>query len=69
MPTATMIPTATVRPPGAPWSMSEAATYLQVSVRHLQRMADAGHAKSIRIGKRVLIPDTEVRRLAENGTR
>jgi excisionase family DNA binding protein len=62
-------PTA-ARPPGRPWSLSEAADYLGVSERTITRMADAGRIRLLRIGTgrgRVLVPDSEIQRLAESG--
>jgi excisionase family DNA binding protein len=53
--------------PGAPWSIPEAAKYLSVSDRHLCRLIDAGKVRSVRIGRRRLIPDVELRRLADEG--
>jgi excisionase family DNA binding protein len=53
---------------GAPWSIQDAATYLTISMRHLHRLLDAGRVRSVRIGRRVLIPDAEIKRLAEHGT-
>jgi excisionase family DNA binding protein len=56
------------RPTGAPWPFAEAAAYLSVSLRHLVRLADAEKVKTIRLGRRRMIPDSEVRRLATEGT-
>jgi len=55
------------RPPGAPWPIPDAASYLTVSPRHLFRLIDAGRVKSILLGRRRLIADAEVRRLAAEG--
>jgi excisionase family DNA binding protein len=55
------------RPAGAPWPIPDAAGYLAVSTRHLIRLIDAGKVRSIRLGRRVLIPDAEVRRIAAEG--
>jgi len=55
------------RPAGAPWLVTEAAAFLRISPRHLWRLIDAGDVRSIRIGRRVLIADIEVRRLATGG--
>jgi hypothetical protein len=38
-----------------------------VSTRHLIRLIDASKVKSIQIGRRRLIPDSEVQRLAREG--
>jgi excisionase family DNA binding protein len=56
------------RPPGAPWPFREAAPYLGVSVPHLIRMADRNLVRTIRIGRRRLLPAWEVERLATDGT-
>lgn len=58
------------RTPGRPWSLSDAADYLGVSPRTLTRLADSGRLRLIRVGLgrgRVLVPDAELRRLAEEG--
>jgi excisionase family DNA binding protein len=52
---------------GAPWSIPDAARFLAVSERHLHRLLDAGKVRSVRLGRRRLIPDPEVRRLADEG--
>lgn len=52
---------------GSPWPLREAATYLSISKRHLHRLIDARKVKSIVIGRRRLVPDDEVRRLAREG--
>ncbi|AMV23320.1 Helix-turn-helix domain protein [Gemmata sp. SH-PL17] len=55
------------RPHGSPWPLDEAAAYLQISARHLHRLLDANKVRSVRLGRRRLIPDTEVQRLACDG--
>jgi excisionase family DNA binding protein len=55
------------RPPGAPWRVADAATFLDVSLRHLRRLLATSQVKSIRLGRRRLIPDAEVQRLARAG--
>jgi excisionase family DNA binding protein len=52
------------RAAGKPWSVGEAAQFLGVSERSLWRLIDAKEVKVARLGRRVLVPDTEVRRLA-----
>jgi excisionase family DNA binding protein len=52
---------------GAPWPFADCASYLSVSLRHLIRLADANKVKTIRFGRRRLIPDSEVQRLATEG--
>lgn len=56
-----------LRPPGAPWPLAEAAEFLGISKRHLHRLLDARKVRSIRIGRRRLLTDDEVRRLAREG--
>jgi excisionase family DNA binding protein len=55
------------RPAGAPWSIQDAAKFLTVSARHVHRLLDAGKLRSVRLGRRRLIPDSEVQRLAREG--
>jgi hypothetical protein len=55
------------RPEGAPWSLRDAAHFWGVSERHVAGLAAAGKIKTIRIGCRRLVPDAEVRRVAEEG--
>ena len=54
--------------PGAPWTIPDAANYCAVSDRHLRRLIDEQKVRAIRLGRRVLIPDAELRRLASEGT-
>jgi excisionase family DNA binding protein len=57
-----------VRPLGKPWSLREAADFLGVSERTLGRMAEENKLRVTRIGTgrgRVLIPDAELKRVAE----
>jgi excisionase family DNA binding protein len=56
-----------VRAPGSPWSINDAAQFLHVSTRHLHRLLDADKVCSLRLGRRRLIPDAEVQRLAREG--
>jgi excisionase family DNA binding protein len=62
-------PPLTGRPDGSPWPFPDAARFLAVSLRHLTRLADANQVKTIRLGRRRLVPDAEVKRLAAEGTR
>lgn len=55
------------RAPGSPWPITDAAQFLRVSTRHIHRLLDAGKVRSLRLGRRRLIPDTEVQRLAREG--
>jgi len=63
----TVTPSTAGRPAGAPWPIPDAASYLAVSMRHLIRLIDAGKVRSIRLGRRVLIPADEIARLAREG--
>jgi excisionase family DNA binding protein len=53
--------------PGAPWPIQDAAKHLGISERHLWRMIQQNKVHSIRFGRRVLLADTELRRLATEG--
>lgn len=55
------------RAPGSPWPIADAAQFLNVSTRHLHRLIDANKVRSIRIGRRRLLPDSEIQRLASEG--
>jgi excisionase family DNA binding protein len=55
------------RAPGSPWAISDAAAFLSISERHLHRLLNARKVGSVRIGRRRLIPDVEVQRLAREG--
>jgi excisionase family DNA binding protein len=54
----------TDRPVGKPWAVGAAAEFLGISTRTLWRLIDAHNVKVTRLGRRVLVPDAEVRRLA-----
>lgn len=56
------------RQPGAPWDMAAVARFLGLSTRHVVRLADGGKLETIRFGRRRLVPDREVRRVAAEGT-
>lgn len=56
------------REPGSPWPLDHAAAFLGISKRHLIRLIDDGKARALRLGRRVLVADAELRRLAEKGT-
>jgi excisionase family DNA binding protein len=60
-------PVPTIRPAGAPWNFVQAAKYLNISLRTLIRLADANRVRSIRYGRRRLIPAAELERLASEG--
>ncbi len=55
------------RADGQPWPILDAASFIGISDRHLRRLIDAGSIRTIRFGRRVLVPDAEVRRIAEQG--
>ena len=55
------------RPPGSPWPIAEVASYLAISARHLHRLVDLNAVRTIRLGRRRLVPDAEVQRLAREG--
>ena len=55
------------RAPGSPWPINDAAQFLHVSTRHMHRLLDANKVRSLRLGRRRLIPDAEVQRLAREG--
>ncbi|QEL17727.1 helix-turn-helix domain-containing protein [Limnoglobus roseus] len=59
----------TERPPGKPWSLADAAAFLGLHVRTVRRAVDAGKVRAIRFGKRVMIPDEIVKKLASQGLR
>lgn len=54
---------------GQPWTRLDAAKFLGLSVMTLRRAEIAGTLSVVRCGRRVLIPDLEVRRLAREGCR
>lgn len=62
-------PRPTGRPDGSPWPFPDAARFLAVSLRHLTRLADANKVKTIRFGRRRMVADAEVKRLAAEGCR
>lgn len=55
------------REPGKPWELTDLASFLSVSKKTLERAIKAEKLKAIRINRRVLVPDGEVRRVAETG--
>lgn len=57
------------RKAGKPWSIRDAAEFLGISDRHMRRLVDEGRCKHLRFGRRVLVPDAEVRRMAVEGER
>lgn len=69
MPTAESVQSTSTRPAGSPWSLIDSARFLGLSHRGLVRLIDAGKVRPIRFGRRVLIADAEIRRLASEGIR
>ena len=57
------------RQTGAPWSVRDAAKFLGISERHLIRLIEDAKVGSFLLGRRRLIADAEVRRVAEGGVR
>lgn len=57
------------RPPGAPWSLRDAAAFLGISERHLANLIAEGKVRSIKFGDRRLIPANELERLAAEGAK
>jgi excisionase family DNA binding protein len=57
------------RPPGKPWTLPEAATFLGVHLHTLRRAIERRKIKAIRFGRRVLLADVVVRALAVDGLR
>ena len=52
---------------GQPWELLSLAAFLRVSKKTLERAIKAEKLKAIRINRRVLVPDSEARRVAEAG--
>jgi hypothetical protein len=57
----------TERDPGSPWPLAEAAEFLNVCERTLTRAGELKKVRLIRFGRKIQVPDSEVRRLAEEG--
>jgi excisionase family DNA binding protein len=55
------------RPAGKPWSYREAAEALGVCEVTVARAARSGRVQSLRVGRRVFLPDAELRRLQVEG--
>jgi excisionase family DNA binding protein len=53
--------------PGQPWTVKEVANYLKISQSTVFSMLNDGRIRSITISRRRFIPDSEVKRLAEEG--
>lgn len=48
--------------------IGSAAAALSVSARHLSNLVSRGYVKTVRLGRRRMIPAAELQRLAEHGT-
>jgi len=55
------------RQPGAPWPIDDAAAHLGICSRHLRRLIDDNKIRSIRLGRRIMIPAAELERVANEG--
>ena len=64
---ATQVPAPAARPPGKPWSLREGAEFVGVCQATLERACRAKRVKSVKVGRRVLIADDELRRVAREG--
>lgn len=60
-------PTRTERAPGQPWGLDAVAEYLGLCRKTIERAIRDRKVKAIRFGTRVMVPDAEVKRLAEQG--
>ena len=58
---------APARLPGQPWDFDSAAAYLSVCRKTLERYARLKQIAVIRLGRRVLIADAELARVARTG--
>jgi len=58
---------APAREPGRPWSYAEAAEFLGVCTATVARACRDARIKSVAFGRRRLIPDAELRRVAAEG--
>ncbi len=59
--------TAEGRPDGGAWPLAEVARFWGVSERHVARLVASGSLRSFKIGRRRLIADAEVKRVAAEG--
>ena len=58
---------AQTRQADAPWTIDDAAEHLHVSPRHLRNLARDNKIRSLKLGRRVLLPASEVERLSREG--
>lgn len=68
-PPVTVPVTGAPRPTGPPWTIPDAAAFMRVSPRHFATLIAKRQVRVIRLGRRVLVPDDEMARLAREGTR
>lgn len=59
--------TLTTHPLGHPWPIDEAANALSITSRFLRSLLAEESIQSIRLGRRILIPDIEMRRVMAEG--
>lgn len=57
------------RAAGKPWTVRDAAEFLGVHPRTIQRAIDANKVRPVRFGRKVMLPDAVVRKLATEGIR
>ena len=55
------------REAGKPWELAEVSEFFNVCLATAQRAGRSGRLRTIRVGRRVLVPDDEVRRAAAEG--
>lgn len=55
------------RPEGKPWTLAEAAEFLEVSQKTLTNRIKSNDVKAFRLGPEWRIPDDEVRRISTAG--
>lgn len=53
--------------PGQPWELKKAAKFLGVHPRTITRAAGMRKVRVIAFGRKKMVPDSEVKRLAEHG--
>jgi excisionase family DNA binding protein len=53
--------------PGQPWTVPQASAFLQVSDKHLNNLIAENRVRVIRLGRRVLLADDTVRKIATEG--
>lgn len=49
------------------WPVEEVSRRFSVSAFTVRRLIKSGHLRSVRVGKRVLIPESEVQRVIRDG--